>query len=278
MPLISIITSTLNSERHIGDLATSLHAQLCKDFEWIIVDGKSSDQTLSIIEENKEIVSSFISEPDYGIYDAWNKGVNLARGDWICFVGADDFLVDPNAIGEVSSSLLGIYPEYRIGYRAILLVNQKNQELYKLGDPWSTARKNFRDIMTLPHPGLMHHRTLFEEFGLFDTSFKIAGDYEFLLRALKNKEPYYCEGTPVVAMRTGGLSSNPRHSLRSLLESRKASRKHGRLLPRSPFFLGLARILIRWILFRSFGEHRSKILMDYGRSLLGKPPHWTRLE
>lgn len=278
MPLISIITSTLNSGEHIGDLAESLQAQNYKDFEWIIVDGKSSDQTLSIIEKNRKIVSALISEPDSGIYEAWNKGIKLAQGDWICFIGADDFFVDANALAEISSSLEGVYPQHRIGYRALSLVNKKGVPLYELGDPWSTARKNFRDSMNLPHPGLMHHKTLFKEFGVFDTSFKIAGDYEFLLRTLKNQDPYFCEGRPVIAMRTGGLSSNPRHSLQSLMESRKASKKHGRLLPRSSFFLGLTRLCIRWLIFRSFGERRSKILMDYGRSLLGKPPHWTRLE
>jgi len=278
MPLISIITSTLNSEQFIGSLSDSLRSQLFKDFEWVVIDGKSKDKTLQIIAMNSGVVTKVISEPDNGIYDAWNKGVTLAKGEWICFIGADDFFIDANALGEISSSLRGVYPKHRIGYRALSLVNQKKQELYKIGEPWSEARKKIKDIMTLPHPGLMHHKTLFEEFGQFDTSFKIAGDYEFLLRVLKNQDPYYCEGRPGIAMRTGGLSSNPRYSLQSLLESRRASKMHGRLLPRAPFFLGLARIFIRWLLFKSLGERRSKIVMDYGRSLLGKAPHWTKLD
>ncbi len=277
MPLISIITSTLNSAKHLGTLANSLRAQTCKDFEWIIVDGKSSDGTVDIVEENMDLVSSFTSEIDDGIYDAWNKGIKEARGDWICFVGSDDYFLHVDSIKEIGSSLSGIYPHHRISYRPILIVNHRGEELYTIGLPWLKAKRQFRSVMTLPHPGLMHHRTLFEEFGLFDTSFKIAGDYDFLLRVLKKQGPHYGGGRPLLAMRLGGVSSDPQGSLRTLYETRRASKMHGQSVPRPSIIWAFLRYYLRTFLLRLLSKNFIYRILDYGRIITGKPKHWTKL-
>ena len=93
--MISIICATYNAASTLHDFLSSVREQTCKDFELIIVDGASKDNTNKIINQNKDIISNYISEPDNGIYDAWNKGIKMASNDWICFVGADDmFLPD----------------------------------------------------------------------------------------------------------------------------------------------------------------------------------------
>lgn len=277
MPLISIITSTLNSAKHLGTLAKSLRAQTFKDFEWIIVDGKSSDGTVEIVEKNMDLISSFTSELDDGIYDAWNKGVKTAQGEWICFIGSDDFFLDVDSIKEIAFSLSGIYPKHRISYRPILIVNQRGDALYTHGTPWVNAKQKFKSMMTLPHPGLMHHRTLFEEFGLFNISFKIAGDYEFLLRALQKQEPNYDEGRPLLAMRLGGVSSDPQGTFQTLVETRLASRMHGHNLPRLPILGAFIRYFIRFLMFRILSKNLSYKLLDYGRAITGKSRHWTKI-
>ena len=94
---ISIICATYNSQHVLNHFLLSLRIQTNKEFELIIIDGDSKDKTLELINQNLDIISHYISEPDEGIYDAWNKGIKLAKHNWICFVGSDD-LIRPNFI------------------------------------------------------------------------------------------------------------------------------------------------------------------------------------
>jgi len=109
-----------------------------------------------------------------------------------------------------------------------MLVNQKNETLYTIGCSWSRVKKKFQQLMCLPHPGLMHHRTLFDNYGMFDADFKISGDYDFLLRELSHSDALFIEGFVVAGMQEGGISNHPSQSLRSLKEVRCSHRKLGR--------------------------------------------------
>jgi glycosyltransferase involved in cell wall biosynthesis len=274
--LISIIVSTFNAaatlQRCIDSIARQTHAAA----ELLVVDGGSSDGTVDIIERNAARVAWWLSEPDRGIYHAWNKGVERARGDWICFLGADDYLWRPDVLGRLSPILASAYPRFRVVYGEIAMVNAAGQEVLRVAQPWPAARARFRHIMSIPHPGLMHHRSLFAERGLFDESFKIAGDYELLLRELSRNDALFVPGLVVAGMTHGGVSATPAGRLASTRECRRAQRKNGASRPGLLWMWEMAKAQVRYALWRMLGEKRAASVFDILRAVSGKPRYWTK--
>lgn len=277
-PLISIITATRNALHHLPALASSIRAQTYAPIEWIVVDGASTDGTPDYLAQNEDVVDCWISEPDRGIYAAWNKGLRQARGEWICFLGADDFLWHPDSLQAMAATLSAVPSGCRVVYGRLAIVNASGTLLYTLGDPWPAVCRRFRSVMALPHPGLMHNRSLFETYGGFDTGYRIAGDYEFLLRELRHGDARFVEDVIVAGMKLGGLSTSLDASATMLREMRRASRTHGQSLPGTPWVAALIRHVLRRAIWQLLGERIARRMLDGGRWLLGKPPHWTRME
>ena len=245
--------------------------------ELIVIDGGSTDGSVDIIRANRDKIDRWISEPDRGIYHAWNKGVALARGEWICFLGTDDYLHDPHTLERMSVHLAAASPQERIVYGRVIMVDANLREIARLGMPWASARASFmRGTYCLPTPGVMFRRDLFQEHGLFDESFRVAGDYEFLLRELKTSEPRYVEEIAVTDMQYGGISSRPETTLVSLREVRAARVKHGLPGFNLHYFAALLKVRLRLILWRIVGERAARRVLDWGRRALGKQPYWTK--
>jgi len=276
MPLVTIITATYNAAECLPNLARSIREQTYGNIEWIVVDGASKDGTLDILRQNEDVIDHWISEPDRGIYDAWNKGLGLANGEWICFLGADDFLWSAEVLETMVPRLEAAYPGCRVVYGSLAVVNPDGQMLYTLGEPWAAVRRRFQSVMTLPHPGLMHHRSLFSEHGEFDTSYRIAGDYELLLRELRSGDARHLEGVIVAGMTLGGVSTTPAASWTMLKEMRRAARENGRWLPGVAWLNAVVRYALRRLLWGIFGERVTRMMLDAGRWLSGKPAHWTK--
>lgn len=274
-PLITIITSTFNAAGHLFNAVKSIREQSYDCVEWIVVDGASQDGTLDILRQNEDVIDYWVSEPDEGIYDAWNKGILHATGDWILFLGADDYLWTQDVLQKMAAVLDSAYPACRVVYGKVALVNQAGEGIYFSGASWQRVRNRFRSVMCLPHTALFHHRDLFRVHGEFDTSFRISGDYEFLLRELKHREAMFVDRV-IAGMSLGGISSNPATSERMLFEMRRATRKHGRIFPGIPWLLAAVRHMLRRVLWRLLGERGARHLLDMGRRLMGKPAHWTR--
>lgn len=274
-PLVTIITATYNAAAHLPNLVKSIREQLYGNFEWIVVDGVSKDGTLDILRQNEDVIDYWVSEPDKGIYDAWNKGIRHANGDWILFLGADDFLWKQDVLQEMASILDAAYPTCRVVYGKVALVNKAGEGIYFSGEAWARVRNRFRSVMCLPHTGLFHHQDLFRAHGEFETSFRISGDYEFLLRELKHREALFVDRV-IAGMALGGISSNPATSERMLFEMRRATRKNGQIFPGTPWLLAAVRHMLRRALWRILGEKGARHLLDMGRRLMGKPAHWTR--
>jgi glycosyltransferase involved in cell wall biosynthesis len=274
-PLITIITSSYDAAEHLPNAIQSIREQTYGNIEWIIVDGASGDGTLDILRQNEDVIDYWVSEPDKGIYDAWNKGIRHATGDWILFLGADDYLWTQDVLQETAAVLDSAYPIYRVVYGKVALVNQAGEGIYFSGESWERVRNRFRSVMCLPHTALFHHRDLFRVHGEFDTSFRISGDYEFLLRELEHREAMFVDQV-IAGMSLGGISSNPATSERMLFEMHRATRKHGRIFPGIPWLLAAIRHGVRRVLWRLLGEKGARHLLDMGRRLMGKPAHWTR--
>lgn len=276
-PSITIIIATFNAEKTLEKCIDSFINQTYINKQLIIIDGASTDTTLSIIKANQSHINFYLSESDTGIYSAWNKALMHATGDWVCFLGADDYLYNERVLEEISAELATRLPaDTRIVYGQVLLIDMLGNAIFTVGESWQKSGKLFNKLMSIPHPGTMHHKSLFDEYGYFDESFKIAGDYEFLLRELKNAQAHFMPNVISVCMQIGGVSSNPLNAIKQLNEVRRAQKKHGYYWPSLVWLLAYSRPYIRIILYKSFGEKTARSILDYLRSLSGKSTYWTK--
>lgn len=276
LPLISIIVATFNNEGTVQLCIDSVEQQTYPYKELIIVDGGSKDGTVGVLKDSQQKIAYWVSEPDRGIYHAWNKALPNATGEWICFLGADDYFWDTKVLDRIGEQLRLLQPNIRVVYGQNMLVNNEGDHLYPVGTSWETLRRKFQTSMCLPHPGLMHHRSLFEQYGLFDESFRIAGDYELLLRELTHADALFIPDLIVAGVQQGGISSRPDSALLVLSEARRAQRIHGQRFPSLPWLWGGGKVYLRLLLWWLFGERVTRSALDLGRQMLNQPKHWTK--
>jgi len=225
---ISIITSVYNNQKTIKDAINSVLEQTYENVEYIIVDGGSSDDTVSIVKSYGNKISKFVSERDKGIYDGLNKGIDLATGDVVAFLHSDDIYASPTILEDVAKAFQS--DEHLDGVYGDLVYTPKS-DTSKVLRYWKS--KDFDETLLakgwMPaHPTLFLKREVYEKYGGFDLSFKIAGDYDFMLRVLSAgiKVKYITE--VLYKMRVGGESNK---SLKNIIlksgEDLRALRKNG---------------------------------------------------
>lgn len=270
-PKISIITSVLNAAGTIQRELDSIARQSYEEWELIVIDGGSTDGTVEILQKNDHLITYWESKPDRGIYHAWNKALDHVTGDWICFLGADDYLWNGDVLSEMAPHLEAQLGSYRLVYGSLNLVDTNGSVVFRLGEPWSEAGPRFRENLSIPHSGILHHKSLFEIHGRFDESFKIAGDYEFLLRELKANDAYFVEGVAVAGMQERGRSDRPENAVATLKEVLRAQRKHGLVKTPNWLSLRLFRERVRWLLTLLLGPKAALAVVNAYRSLMGKP-------
>jgi glycosyltransferase involved in cell wall biosynthesis len=245
---LSIITICFNSSSTIETTIKSVLSQNYDNLEYIIIDGNSTDNTLEIIHKYRNRISKIISEKDNGIYDAMNKGVCLASGDVIGILNSDDFYEDNNVLQDVMTCF-DADPELSILYGDLVYV--KNNNIKKAVRKWVSKpyyRSFFENGNVPPHPTLFVKSSVYNEVGLFDLQYKLAADYEFMLRAFKRnifKSMYI--NRLIVRMRLGGATNR---SFINILSGNKEiihAWKNNQLTP--PIYLMLIRFYKRMIQF-----------------------------
>jgi len=199
-PLVTVVTAVYNGRPYIAGCLESVLHQDYPNIEHIIFDSASSDGTVDVLKQYDERIALWRSEPDRGIYFAWNKALLEARGEWICFLGADDEFL-PGAISNYMA-LAAMNPRAEYLSSRIRRVHSSGYER-TVGWPWTW--KKFSRAMCTPHVGSMHRRSLFQRLGTYDTSYRIVADYELLLRARQELKTAYMPITTVI-MRAGGVS------------------------------------------------------------------------
>jgi glycosyltransferase involved in cell wall biosynthesis len=274
--MISVVVSVLNGAANLQQCIDSVVRQSHADRELIVIDGGSTDGTLELMRCNAPHLAYWISEPDRGIYHAWNKALAQVRGEWICFLGADDYFWSADTLEQLAPILAAAYPPTRVVYGQVALVNEQGGETQRLGEPWEAVRDRFRQIMCLPHTGLMHHCSLFEAHGRFDESYRIGGDYEMLLRELRLGTARFVPGLVVAGMRHGGASTDPAKSLKMILEFRRAQIQHGLGRPGRHWLAAHLRARLLVWLWRMLGQRAAPYVFDALRLISGKSPYWTR--
>lgn len=276
MPSITIIVAVFNGALTLQQCIDSVAQQTYPDKELIIVDGGSNDGTVDLLNINNEKISYWISEPDKGIYNAWNKGLAKANGEWICFLGADDYFWDDHVLERLSVALQVVPIDVRLAYAQVMLLSANGEILFPVGEPWEKVRGRFKQGLCLPHQGVMHRRSIFEQNGVFDESFRIGGDYELMLRELKTAEAVFIPDIVLAGMRQGGLSSNPATSIEAMHDIRRAQKMHGQYLPGLFWIKAMTIVYIRLILWNFIGERMARKFLDLGRRIKGLPPYWTK--
>lgn len=201
-PRLSIILSTLNAGRTLARCLDSIAQQHFRDFEVLIIDGGSSDDTAIIAAQYDPLVSHFQSEPDSGIYDAWNKALQLAHGEWICFLGADDQFTFPGALTKFAAA--AVYPRTTLVSARVDMMSSNGTLVRTSGEPWES--RTMKQYMCVAHPGAWHHRSLFGTHGQFSVAYRLAGDYEFLLRSAASIQAVFIPES-LVTMELGGVSN-----------------------------------------------------------------------
>ncbi len=275
-PLLTVIVAVFNGAATLQQCIDSVTHQSFPYKELIIIDGVSQDGTIDLLKENSEQISYWISEPDNGVYNAWNKGLAQAKGEWICFLGADDYFWDTQVLERMQRALQSVPSDVRLAYGQVMLVGTDGKSLYPTGEPWGNFKVRFMQGLCLPHQGVMHRRSLFVQKGKFDESFRIAADYELMLRELKTGEAIFIPDIIVTAMRQGGLSSNPSNTIVTMREIRRAQKMHGLYFPSFFWHRAMFRVYLRLLLWHTIGESTTRKFLDFGRHLKRLPPYWTK--
>lgn len=214
-PFFSIITATFNCEKTLLRSISSVRQQTFRSFEYIIIDGGSTDSTVEKIKNNQSTVTTWLSEKDQGIYDAWNKGISLAKGSWILFIGADDFLY-PEALQSYYDFLANsVTTDVLYLSSKVEIIDHSGHIKRIYGWPWKW--RQFRRINLLAHPGSLQSKKLFDQYGLYNISYKIVGDYELLLRPREKLNGMFMNKI-TAKVTEGGMS----YSYRTFLELRRA--------------------------------------------------------
>ncbi len=227
---ISLITVCYNAKNTIEHCIQSVAAQSYKNLEYIIIDGGSTDGTVEIINQYREHVNVFLSEPDQGIYDAMNKGIKLAGGDIIGMLNADDSFADNGVLTAVAEAFQ--QPDALITYGDLNYVNAAGAIIRKWrSGVYKTGLFN-RGWMP-PHPTFYCKRELFSRFGYYSLEYGTAADYELMLRFihLNGTYAYYIKKV-LINMKVGGISNkNFNARVKGLFFDLKAMNKNGVIIP-----------------------------------------------
>jgi len=276
-PFFTIVTSTYNSGENLKWTADSIRAQTHSNIQWIVADGGSSDQTLDVIRENEDIIDIWFSEKDSGIYDAWNKALVFAQGEWIQFIGAGDELYGVSVLEDVHALLKMSYPQYDIAYGRVEVVSErKRTPLFEVGRPWSHLKGRWemgRPALPL-HPEVFHHRTLINGANTFDSRFRIAGDSHLLLKHILAKDPLYIP-LLVDRMPLGGLSTDPEAVFKVREEIDLINEDLGLVAPFMHKFQYALTLAVKRLVIVFIPEKARAQLIDRIRVMSGRKKIWT---
>ncbi len=221
MVKLSIITINYNNAAGLNKTLNSVVSQKNIEFEYLVIDGGSSDGSLAMIKTNESQINYWVSEPDKGIYDAMNKGIVKATGEYCLFLNSGDYLVDDTILSKVFSG----HAEADILYGEILFdFGNKGKKMQERPSRLSTFHLFHDNIW---HPASFIRRSLFTSIGLYNSSFKIAADYDFFLHAIGIKKVSTCYLPYVISVYdTTGLSTKPENTIQVAFERKEIHKKY----------------------------------------------------
>ena len=211
-PKFSIITVTYNAGAVLEDTIQSVITQTYRNVEYIIVDGGSKDHTLDIINRYREHIHTLVSEPDKGLYDAMNKGIRLATGDYLCFLNAGDELHEDDTLQLMVHSITGTeLPDVLYGETAIVDEEGHFLRMRRLSAPENLNWKSFKDGMLVCHQAFFPRRELAEP---YDLRYRFSADFDWCIRIMKKSHTLPNTQLPLIDYLNEGVTTrNHRASL-----------------------------------------------------------------
>lgn len=207
-PLFSIITITFNAARQLPATLDSVHRQTFTDFEYLIVDGQSSDNTVQLAKTSGIPGISIVSEPDKGLYDAMNKGMARARGKYLIFLNAGDAFTADTTLAEIAATIRKAgHPDIVYGQTRLVDANRKFVGMRHLTAPEHLTFDSFKHGMLVCHQAFIVKRAIAET---YDLRYRFSADYEWCIRCLLKMESAVCTGTVIIDYLTDGLTDHNR--------------------------------------------------------------------
>lgn len=275
-PIVTVITSTFNCRNDLPYTIRSIRNLVSvQNIQWVIADGGSTDGTVELIQENLDIVDTWFSEPDKGIYDAWNKALKYVRGEWVQFIGAGDEYYNENVIEDILPTLSYAYPLHDLVYGKLQYITEETREPRDIvGEPWCSMKNRwefFRPKLPI-HPEVFHHKSLFEKYK-FDSSYKIAGDSHFLMRCIKSKDPLF---VPLIVdkMPLGGASGSIRRVTEAAKEVKQVSRELGYSSPWVHYMFESLKLVAKQLCCIVFNDKTLYKVANLYRLFAGKSKRW----
>lgn len=273
MASVTIIVATKNSLPRLRSFIADFRRAPPGATTLVVVDGGSTDGTADWLPTLADDVR-WISRPDDGIAEAWNRGVAIADGDWVLFLGCDDRVGDPAAWRSALERMGELPADCAVAAFPVEIVSPDGMPIEVIAPRVGRHAPEFLAVNTVPHQAAFHRRRLWDELGPFDTRFSVGADYEFLLRTLTaGCDIRACGGDPPTRMAFGGMSK--RDALHNLLEFRAAQIKHGVRRFRIAWWTACLRAVLRRSLQPLLGMAAAARLADAVRRLRGLPRAWT---
>ncbi|MES2806223.1 MAG: glycosyltransferase family 2 protein [Bacteroidota bacterium] len=225
---VSIITICYNREATIGKAIESVLKQDYPHIEYIVIDGNSTDDTTAIIQSYEDKISTFVSEPDQGMYDALNKGLRLATGDIIGLMHSDDEFYDATVVSQIVAGFKNNIATDGVYGDGIYVSNDAEEKIIRNRIGGDYHFKRLKKGWLPLHPTVYLKKSLIEKYGYYNLNFKIASDTELLLRYLyKYQIKMTYLSTYIVKMRMGGLSTSYKRAFEVLMEDYRIYKYHG---------------------------------------------------
>lgn len=208
-PLITIITVVFNAENYLEQTIQSVVNQTYKNIEYLIIDGGSTDKTVDVIKKHERNITFWSSEPDKGIYDAMNKGIKKAKGEYIGLLNSDDYY-EPDAV-EIIVTQINKTPGADVLFGNVYILNEflKKKKLQT-----NMNGVNLEKGFSISHPTVFVKREVYLKYGVFDLSYQVAADYELLLRFYKKNCNFRYINKVITNFREGGMSYYNKNSVR----------------------------------------------------------------
>lgn len=221
-PKFSIITVTYNAEATVEDTIQSVIAQTYRHIEYIVIDGASKDRTLSIAEKYRDSITHLVSEPDKGLYDAMNKGIGLATGDYLCFLNAGDSFHEDDTLQQMVHTLKGgELPDVLYGETALVDREGHFLRMRRLSAPEVLTWKSFRQGMLVCHQAFFAKRSLAEG---YDPTYRFSADFDWCIRVMKKARTLHNTHLLIIDYLQEGMTTQNRKA--SLKERFRIMAKH----------------------------------------------------
>ncbi|MBV5346898.1 glycosyltransferase [bacterium] len=233
LPLISVVIATYNAEATVEKAVLSVLDQTYPSIELIIVDGVSNDLTLTKVNKHIDDRVTIITERDLGIYDAWNKGVKLSSGEWLIFIGADDYFTKKTSLAELWENTIHLanIDLINVVYGRLIALDKNGLAMGIVGDkwrdPWTFSGRFFRANFPIPIMASLIRKKAIVKAGGFNLNYTIIADIDLVLKIAKKDPPIYLGNIDVTSMGYGGVSTKPEKALLLLKESFLVRKSHG---------------------------------------------------